>query len=229
LEVLVNGHGYNGKITYPSVKGGVMPLTQRRADRVVLHNISWQQFENLLADLGESRAARVAYDDGTLEIMTPLPEHEYYKEVIGDSIKEIAEVLDQDYESLGSTTWKREIKKAGVEPDNCFYFQNEPRIRGKLEFDLSQDPPPDLALEIDVTSKSLSRFSIYARLGVPEIWCYDSGELKIYQLQNEGYIEVETSLVFPTLPVQELPALIEQYRPQGKRAMRRAVRDWARK
>lgn len=205
-----------------------MPLTQRRADRVVLHNISWQQFENLLADLGEHRAARVAYDDGTLEIMTPLPEHEYYKETLGDAIKDIAEVLDRDYESLGSTTWKREIKKAGVEPDNCFYFQNEARIRGKLEFDLSQDPPPDLALEIDVTSKSLSRFSIYARLGVPEIWCYDSGELKVYQLENEGYIEVETSLVFPTLPVQELPALIEQYRPQGRRAIRRAVKNWAR-
>lgn len=204
-----------------------MLLTQRRADRVVLHNISWQQFENLLVDLGESRAARVAYDDGTLEIMTPLPEHEYYKEALGDAIKDIAEVLDQDYESLGSTTWKREIKKAGVEPDNCFYFQNEPKIRGKLEYDLNQDPPPDLALEIDVTSKSLSRFSIYARLGVPEIWCYDSGELKIYQLQNEGYIEVETSQVFPTLPVQELPALIEQYRPQERRAMRRAVREWA--
>lgn len=204
-----------------------MLLTQRRADRVVLHNISWQQFENLLVDLGESRAARVAYDDGTLEIMTPLPEHEYYKEALGDAIKDIAEVLDQDYESLGSTTWKREIKKAGVEPDNCFYFQNEPKIRGKLEYDLNQDPPPDLALEIDVTSKSLSRFSIYARLGVPEIWCYDSGELKIYQLQNEGYIEVETSQVFPTLPIQELPALIEQYRPQERRAMRRAVREWA--
>lgn len=205
-----------------------MPLTQRRADRVVLHNISWQQFENLLVALGENRAARVAYDDGTLEIMTPLPEHEYYKEAIGDAIKDIAEVLDRDYESLGSTTWKRDIKKAEVEPDNCFYFQNEPRIRGKLEFDLSQDPPPDLALEIDVTSKSLSRFSIYARLGVPEIWCYESGELKIYQLQNEGYIEVETSSVFPTLPVQELPTLIEQYRPQGRRAIHRAVREWAR-
>jgi Uma2 family endonuclease len=228
VKELGNGHRYN-KISFLSCSREIMLLTQRRADRVVLHNISWQQFENLLVDLGESRAARVAYDDGTLEIMTPLPEHEYYKEVIGDSIKEIAEVLDQDYESLGSTTWKREIKKAGVEPDNCFYFQNEPRIRGKLEFDLSQDPPPDLALEIDVTSKSLSRFSIYARLGVPEIWCYDSGELKIYQLQNEGYIEVETSSVFPTLRVQELPELIEQYRPQGRRAIRRAVREWARR
>lgn len=205
-----------------------MTLTQRRADRVVLHNISWQQFENLLEDLGENRAARVAYDDGSLEIMTPLPEHEYYKETISIAIQDIADVLDQDYESLGSTTWKREIKKAGVEPDNCFYFQNEPKIRGQLEFDLSQDPPPDLALEIDVMSKSLSRFPIYARLGVPEIWCYDAGELKIYQLQNEEYRAVETSLIFPQLSVRELPALIEQYRPQGRRAIRRAVRDWAR-
>ncbi|HAG84184.1 MAG TPA: hypothetical protein DCL61_24265 [Cyanobacteria bacterium UBA12227] len=206
-----------------------MLLTQRRADRVVLHNISWQQFEEILANLGESRGARVAYDDGTLEIMTPLPEHEYYKEALGICIQDIAEVLDRDYESLGSTTWRREIKKAGVEPDNCFYFQNEPRIRGQLDYDLNQDPPPDLVLEIDLTSKSLNRFAIYARLGVPEIWCYDSGELKIYQLQNENYIEVETSLVFPTLPVQELPALIEQYRPQGRRAIRQAVRNWARK
>ncbi len=204
-----------------------MLLTQPRADRVILHNISWQQFENLLADLGKSRAARVAYDDGMLEIMTPLPEHEYYKETLGIAIQDIAETLDQNYESLGSTTWKREIKKAGVEPDNCFYFQNEPKIRGKLEFDLNQDPPPDLALEIDLTSKSLSRFPIYARLGVPEIWCYDSGDVTIYQLQNQEYIQVETSLVFPTLPVQELPALIEQYRPQGKLAIRKAVREWA--
>ncbi|NES24547.1 MAG: Uma2 family endonuclease, partial [Symploca sp. SIO3E6] len=117
-----------------------MLLTERRADRVILHNISWQQFESLLADLSESRAARVAYDDGTLEIMTPLPEHEYYKETLSDAIKNISETLEQDYESLGSTTWKRELKRAGVEPDNCFYFQNEPKVRGKLEFDLNQDP-----------------------------------------------------------------------------------------
>lgn len=205
-----------------------MLLTKPRADRVVLYNISWQQFESLLADLGESRAARFAYDNGTLEIMTPLPEHEYYKETIGISIQDIAEVLEQDYESLGSTTWKREIKKAGVEPDNCFYFQNEPKIRGKLHFNLEQDPPPDLALEIDLTSKSLSRFAIYARLGVPEIWCYDSGELKIYQLEGKEYIEVQNSSIFPTLPIQEIPGLIEQNRDRGRISLRKAVRSWAR-
>ncbi|CAC5340866.1 MULTISPECIES: Uma2 family endonuclease [Planktothrix] len=205
-----------------------MQLTEHRADRVVLYNISWQQFENLLIDLGQTRAARIAYDNGTFEIMTPLPEHEYYKEAIGISIQDIAEELDINYESYGSTTWKREVRLAGIEPDNCFYFQNEAKIRGRLEFNLNQDPPPDLALEIDMTHKSLNRFPIYARLGIPEIWCYDSGELKIYQLQQETYGEVETSSVFPMLRVQEIPTIIEQYRLDGKLAVRRAIRNWAR-
>ncbi|CAD0219457.1 Uma2 family endonuclease [Planktothrix agardhii] len=205
-----------------------MQLTEHRADRVVLYNISWQQFENLLINLGQTRAARIAYDNGTFEIMTPLPKHEYYKEAIGISIQDIAEELDINYESYGSTTWKREARLAGIEPDNCFYFQNEAKIRGRLELNLNQDPPPDLALEIDMTHKSLNRFPIYARLGIPEIWCYDSGELKIYQLQQETYGEVETSSVFPMLRVQEIPTIIEQYRLDGKLAVRRAIRNWAR-
>lgn len=203
-----------------------MSFTMQKADRVVLQNISWQQFENLLKDLGDHRSARLAYDQGTLEIMTPLPEHEHYKEVISDLVKDIAEELELDYESLGSTTWKRESRLAAVEPDNCFYFQNEALIRTKLEFDLTQDPPPDLVLEIDLTSKSLNRFPIYARLGVPEIWCYDTGELKIYQLQNGDYGETQISLVFPDLAVKEIPRLIEQNRSAGRRAIRKAVRAW---
>jgi Uma2 family endonuclease len=206
-----------------------MTVAKNRADRVMLYDISWEQFENLLKDLGEHRAARLAYDRTTLEIMTPLPEHEHYKEVISDSVKEIADVLDLDYESYGSTTWKRESRMAGVESDNCFYFQNEAAIRGRLDLDLRQDPPPDLALEIDLTSKSLNRFPIYARLGVPELWCYDSGELKIYLLQNGEYVESENSLVFPTLAIRYLPKLIEQNRANGRRAICQAVREWVRK
>ncbi|MBW4505430.1 MAG: Uma2 family endonuclease [Scytonematopsis contorta HA4267-MV1] len=202
--------------------------TATRADRVILYNLDWEQFENILQNLGEQRGARVAYDNGTLEIMTPLPEHEFYKEVIGDFVKDIAEELEVNYESYGSTTWKRESKMAGVEADNCFYFQNEAAIRGRLNFDLNQDPPPDLALEIDVTNKSLDRFPIYARIGIPEIWCYDSGVLKIYNLQGNKYIEVDKSLVFPNLPIQELPQLIEKNRTGGRLALRRAVREWVR-
>jgi Uma2 family endonuclease len=205
-----------------------MTIAAHRADCILLYSIDWQQFENILKDLGEHRAARIAYDNGTLEIMTPLPEHEYYKEAIGIAVQDIAEELEINYESYGSTTWRRERKMAGVEADNCFYFQNEALVRGRLDVNLNQDPPPDLALEIDVTNKSLDRFGIYARLGVPELWCYDSGQLKIYQLQDGEYVESETSMVFPSLPIRELPKLIEQYRADGRLAIRRAVRQWVR-
>ncbi|MEO0490972.1 MAG: Uma2 family endonuclease, partial [Cyanobacteria bacterium J06659_2] len=132
--------------------------------RLLLHDVSWAEFEAILEELGEHRGTRIAYDNNLLEIMAPLPEHEYFKETISIAIEDIAEALNQDYESYGSTTWRKQAEQAGLEPDNCFYFQNEARIRGKLEFDLNQDPPPDLALEIDITNKSLDRFPIYARL-----------------------------------------------------------------
>ena len=115
--------------------------------------------------------------------------------------------------------------KAGLEPDNCFYFQNESIVRGRTDIDLAQgDPPPDLALEIDVTSKSLDRFPIYARLQVPEIWCYDSGVLHIYHLQDGKYVEATSGLALPQLPIQELPQMIEANRAAGRRAIRKAVR-----
>lgn len=200
-----------------------------RADRVMLYSVSWEQFEKILENLGEHRAARIAYDDGTLEIMTPLPEHEYFKEVIGTGIQDIAEELEIDYESYGSTTWRKQIKMAGLEPDNCFYFQNEAIVRGRLDLDVSKgDPPPDLALEIDITHKSLDRFPIYARLEVPELWCYENGELKIYHLQNDVYVEAKTSLALPQLLIKELPQIIECHRAEGRRTVRKAVRTWAR-
>lgn len=219
-----------------AIKNRMMTLAPpQRADRVLLHGISWEQFENILRDLGDRRAARIAYYEGTLEIMTPLPEHEYFKETIGDAVKDIAEVLEQDYESYGSTTWRRQIKQAGVEPDNCFYFQNEALVRGRLDLDLAHVPPPDLALEIDITRKSLDRFPIYARLGVPELWCYEDSTLRIYQLQRDEsstfggdrYIETERSAIFPNLNIRELPQLIEAHRAEGRLALRRSIRIWA--
>lgn len=133
---------------------------------ILLQDISWQKFESILAGLGENRASKLFYDQRLLEIMVPLPEHEYFKEAIGDLIKDLADELGLEYESYGSTTWKRQQRMAGAEPDNCFYVQNVTAIRGRLDIDLNSDPPPDLVLEIDITSKSLDRLPIYARLGV---------------------------------------------------------------
>lgn len=193
---------------------------------LVLRDVSWAEFEAILAELGNHRSTRIAYDNGFLEIMAPLPEHEYFKETIGDAVKDMAEELTVEYASYGSATWRRKAQQAGIEPDNCFYFQNEALVRGKLEFDLDRDPPPDLALEIDLTSKSLDRFPIYARLGVPEIWCYDSGVLTIYLLEGDRYRVSEQSRVFPTLDIRALPQLIESQRSAGRLALRRSVRAW---
>ncbi len=193
---------------------------------LLLHDVSWAEFEAILAEMGNQRNTHIAYDQGVLEIMAPLPEHEYFKETISDAVKDIAEELEQNYESYGSTTWRRQAEQAGLEPDNCFYFQNEARIRGRLTFDLTQDPPPDLAIEIDLTHKSLNRFPIYARLGVAEVWCYDGDQLVIYQQQGDRYQQVERSGIFPTLPIPELPQLIKAHRELGRLSLRRAVRAW---
>ncbi len=195
--------------------------------RVLLQDVSWEEFEAILEELGRG-SVRVAYYDRTLEIMIPLPEHEYFKETIGDAIKDMAETLELDYESYGSTTWRWQAKQAGLEADNCFYFQNEASVRGRLDINLAQDPPPDLALEVDLTNKSLERFPIYARLGVPELWCYVDRKLKVYHLEGEQYVEVDRSSIFPELDIRAVPQLIEENRSAGRLALRRAVRAWVR-
>ena len=129
-------------------------ITVPPGHRVLLSNVSWQEFEAILKDLGEHRSSRVAYDKGTLEIMTPLPEHETNKVLIGDLVKILLEELDIKFWPLGSTTFKNEEMVKGIEPDDCFYIQNEAAVRGKKRLNLTVDPPPDLVLEIDVTSRT---------------------------------------------------------------------------
>ena len=122
--------------------------------RVLLQNVTWQELETILQELGEHRAARIAYNRGILEIMTPLPEYEFNKEIIGDLVKALLEELDIEFRSLGSTTFKNQAMAQGIEPDKCFYIENERKIRGKKRLDLTIDPSPDLALEIDITSRT---------------------------------------------------------------------------
>jgi Uma2 family endonuclease len=183
--------------------------------RVLLQGITWEDFEKILEELGEHRSARIAYDGEILEIMTPLPEHEDDKEIIGDLVKALLEELDLEFRSLGSTTFKNPKIAQGIEPDQCFYIQNESKIRGKKRIDLTQDPPPDLALEIDITSRT--HISIYASLKVPELWRFEKNQLKIYLLADDSYIESEESLIFPRFP---LAKMIPQYLEQSKTAGR---------
>ncbi|MEB3337717.1 MAG: Uma2 family endonuclease [Leptolyngbyaceae bacterium] len=193
--------------------------------RVLLQDVSWQEFETILEELGEHRGARLAYDQGTLEIMVPLPEHELRKEIIGDLVKALLEELDLEFCSLGSTTFKNQLMVQGIEPDQCFYIQHEAVVRGQDRINLEIDPPPDLALEVDVTSRTHP--SIYQRLGVPELWRFEKGKLQINVLIQDRYVEVCESPNFPGLPLIEvIPSYVEQARIEGRNKALRLFRRW---
>ncbi len=188
----------------------VKPVSQMQlapGSKLTIPDISWEEFESILQELGEKRAARVAYSKGTLEIMVPLPEHEKPKDLISDIVKILLKRTGRRYEPFGSTTFKQE-NTAGVEPDACFYIQNYQRMIGRRRLE-PDDPSPDLAIETDVTSKTT--LDAYEAIAVPELWIYDSSKLTIYLLRNGKYMKSDTSPTFPNIPLtQIIPATVER-------------------
>jgi len=150
--------------------------------RVILRNISWETYERLLEERGDSRVPRLAYDRGELEIMSPSSEHESVGYFVSLLVAVLAEEMGVNAYGVGSTTYKRGDLGRGFEPDASFYIANEEPVRGKPRIDLAVDPPPDLVIEIDITSPSLDKFPIYARLGVHEVWRYDGNRFEILSL-----------------------------------------------
>jgi len=196
-------------------------------NRISIHNVSWQDFENILTELGEKRNTRVAYYKGTLEIMSPLALHERPHRIIADIVKAILNMQDRDWEDFGSTTLKLPII-AGVEPDTCFYIQNAALVRGCTNMDLSIYPPPDLSIESDVTSKTA--LDAYEALGVPEVWIYSNSKLKVYifdrTAEGNRYIEINSSPTFPNVPIIELiPKLVNQAISLGTSRMLRSLKS----
>ncbi|MCU0568103.1 MAG: Uma2 family endonuclease [Oculatellaceae cyanobacterium Prado106] len=185
-------------------------------DRVILPHISWQTYQSLVKDFESEPAMRLTYDRGTLEIRMPLDPHETYKKLLGRLIEAATEELDLEIRSLGSRTCDREDLAKGLEPDQCYYIQNEALVREVEQIDLAIYPPPDLAVEIDITSSSLNRFSIYADLGVPEIWRYDGRSLTIHHLQNGKYHLHDQSLALPSLQASEITRLMELRFPKNE-------------
>ncbi|RCJ42738.1 hypothetical protein A6770_07630 [Nostoc minutum NIES-26] len=193
--------------------------------QMLLQDISWQQLENILEELEGRSAARISYSDGWLEIMVPLPEHEKDKEFIGDLVKILLEKLQIDFEPFGSTTLKNERMRQAVEADTCFYIQNQAAMIGKNRIDLNVDPPPDLAIEVDITSRT--RFDNYEILGVPELWRYTQKGLEISLLQNGKYIKAQSSPNFPDIPIVELVnEYVQQCLTIGRSQAIRNFRSW---
>lgn len=196
--------------------------------KIILHNVRWETYESLLADHLDNSAPRFTYDRGELEIMSPSSQHEEYNRTVSLFVEVLAEELNVDTRNLGSTTFKREDLGRGFEPDSCFYIQNEQRVAGKTRIDLNVDPPPDLVIEIDITSPSINKIPIYARLGIPEVWRYDGNRLLILHLEDDDYRERDESAVLPQVTAALVGGFLEDSKTMKRTAWLRKLRAWAR-
>jgi len=199
------------------------------AGHVVLYNIAWSTYEAIVADNGNP-GTRFTYDRGTLEIMSPSKEHERLKKLIGRMIEALTEELEIPIQSVGSTTWKNALREQGIEADECYYVANESRVRGSREVDLSVDPPPDLAIEVEITGSWIDKLPIYAGLGVPEVWRYDGKALRVEVLQADATYAGQTqSRAFPFLPLADIPRFLDQRDATDETTWIRSFREWVRR
>jgi Uma2 family endonuclease len=214
-------------------KGTAMTTTinlpqEIREQRFVLAQVSWGTYESLLADYADARSPRFTYCEGMLEIMSPSTEHEKLNQALATIAALMAEELEIEFEALGSTTFRRQDLERGTEPDSCFYIQNVERIRGRKEIDLAVDPPPDLVIEVEITSPAVPKLPVYARLGVPEIWLHNGRTPTILCLVGGQYEVSDRSRVLPSLTASVLSEFVEQSKTLSTLAWRRMVRNWAR-
>jgi Uma2 family endonuclease len=196
--------------------------------RFVLPRLGWHRYEAMLDILGDL-PIRITYDRGDLELMSPSYDHERFKRLLGRIVETVAEEFRIPYVAAGSTTWRRKAEDRGLEADDCFYLASQPRIRGKTP-DLGADPPPDLAIEVEISRSALDRMGIYAVLGVPEVWRFDGETLRVEQLQADGaYVEAPASLSLPMLPLEEAARWLNMSaatEDQGEWAL--GFREWVR-
>ncbi len=196
--------------------------------RLVLRNVSWETYEHLVSDHVDASAPRFTFDRGVLEIMSPSSEQEECHRAIALVVEVLAEEMGMDIRNLGSTTFKREDLERSFEADSCFYIQNAERMSGKTHIDPAVDPPPDLVIEVGITSPALSKFPIYAHFGVPEIWHYEGKRLTIFKFAGREYVESEVSAAFPTVSSVDLSHFLEQGKFLKRTAWLPMLRRWAR-
>ena len=206
----------------------VLNLPKTAEARVVLPNVSWETYERLLTDLADCSVPHLTYDRGRLEIMSPTAKHEKVNRHIELLVRITALEMNVEVGSLGSTTFKRVDIERGFEPDSCFYVQNESSIRGKQELDLLVDPPPDIVVEIDVTSSSINKRALFAHFAIPEVWCYDDENIEILNLVNGAYVKSERSSVLPFITAKVLTDFMAESLTLTGLEWMKKVRDWAR-
>lgn len=208
-------------IAAPEPKSDLQPVGEQR---VLLRGLSWEDYLQILAVLPQSRGSRLTFDDGVLEIVVPLEDHEFAGRLIERFILTLVELAGLRLKTMGSTTLNYPNLRKGAEPDNAYYIQNQPLVKGR-NVDLSQDPPPDLVVEVDITHTDIAKNQFYASLGIPEFWRFDGKTWRIYQLQEGVYVETAVSPTFPTVAKEWLYRFLERAKEDEIEAVR-ALKGW---
>ena len=218
-------------LTEPKVKKPKAPVISDlpASQKVILRNVRWQTYEQMLSDQADISGLHVYYNDGDLEIMTESLKHGETASLLGLIVALLAETLEVDFTPTGNTTYKREKSKAGFEGDGSFYFKSADKMRGKVKVDLKIDPPPELVIEVDVTNPSLPKFPIFARLGILEIWRYDGVEVKFHRLQGKSYAVAAESVNLPGVTSEIVNRLLDANNEMKRFEWMRFVRESVKK
>jgi Uma2 family endonuclease len=213
-------------ITEPSINYFSIVSQMPPDASVVFHNVSWEEYEELLDQIGDANSLHISYNDGTLKVMSPSSFHEKYALFINRLISQISFRFRINILFFGTTTIRKRRKNKGKEPDACFYVQTADLIGHRIKLDFASDPPPDVVVEIDIHHDSRDSFQIYSALGVPEIWRYDGQEMTIYYLHQDEYVMAEASHALPMLTGRILADYLARMLQDGELAAIIAFDEW---
>lgn len=168
--------------------------------RIAISSVSWETY-GALVDEVQTAGKRMAFDQGVLEIMSPMIPHETAKRLLGRMIERFTEIHGIDLLSSASTTFRRSDLRRGFEADESYYIAHAGEVRGKDRIDLSIDPPPDLVIEIELTRSAIDKLELFASMGVAELWRYDQDRLWLGHLSKGSYTRAEESQQLPGFPI----------------------------
>lgn len=195
------------------------------AEKHIYYGVSWDTYLQLLEELGDERSVRLTFNRGVLEIMSPKRLHEQITRLVDMVVTLLAFELGLNVDNCGAMTLRVASAERGGEPDSCFYIANEAIVRGVDEIDLQVHPPPDIVLEVDITSPSLDKFGLYLAARVPEVWRFDGTHMSFHALAGERYENASHSLCFPHLTAAMLEHYLTIGREQGSTAMLQTVKS----
>jgi len=201
-----------------------METTVPAETRTVMEHIRWETYVEL-AEQRRGSVPRMTYDEGVLELMSPRRQHESIGRFLGRMVETYTEVKGIEIQSVASTTFQRKDLQKGFEADESYYIRNAELIRQKEEIDLLIDPPPDLVIEIEITTSAIKKLELFAKIGVPEVWRHDGERLGMYQLVQSSYQPMTASIAVPGFTIAMAEGVLARRFELGETALIRQFRQ----